>query len=630
MRRAASNLQETTEIVTPYNRVDRSLLVWREQSTRFLILFAFWFGLATGLVEVGIVTLEKLYLYPMMRLSRDFVWMAPVAEVSLLLLVTLPLILVGRLWRKLDLLPIVLFICSLLAFLNLLMLVPRLHHLAALLLAAGLAVQVARYSTARAAAFRAVVKRTLFWMIGIVFLLAVGIQARQAFAERQALAMLPPARQDAPNVVVITLDTVRAANLSLYGYPRLTTPRLEQLAKTGVVFERALSTAPWTLPSHASMFTGRWPHELSADYATPLDETHATLAEFLRNRGYVTAGFVANYGYCSYETGLNRGFIHYEDYPKSLGEIVSSSTLTRTIANNFRLRRLIENDEHLNRKSAAEINDAVLDWLSRNRERPIFVFMNYFDAHEPYLPPAPFDQMFGPGRKLGKYSPLHRWLWEPSVAHENMHEENIREERDSYDGAIAYLDHHLGFFFDELNRKNLLNNTVIIVTSDHGEEFGEHGVFEHGYSLYLPSVHVPLLILFPGRVPAGLRVHHPVSLRDLPATIVDLLEFKHDSTFPGRSLARYWGSNSQQESADEEPLLSEVDYATGHPVWFPISKGNMKSLVYQRMRYIKNGDGVEELYDFYQDPWERQNRAQSDENSESRRQFQVLLKNSVR
>ena len=128
------------------------------------------------------------------------------------------------------------------------------------------------------------------------------------------MANLPQADSGTPNVLLIVMDTVSAQHMSLYGYPRDTTPNLARLARKGVRFQHARSTAPWTLPSHASMFTGRWPHDLSVGYGQPLDASAPTLAESLRDRGYATGGFVANTLYCSAETGLNRGFIHYEDH----------------------------------------------------------------------------------------------------------------------------------------------------------------------------------------------------------------------------------------------------------------------------------------------------------------------------
>ncbi len=604
---------------------DRTPLGTTKESVGFLFLVAIWFGLLTGWVEVAILTAEKLYFSPILRLSRDFVWMAPLAELTFLFLPGLFFFVISRLWPRFDPLPFTIFVCALLAFLNLLMLVPRFHHYAALVLAAGLAVQASRLIKVHTVAFHALVRRTTFGMIVLIVVLGLGVQGLRMLAERQALAELPPAPPNAPNVLFITLDTVRSANMSLYNYHRSTTPQLEHFAKTGLIFDRALSTAPWTLPSHASLFTGRLPHELSADWQIPLDATYPTLAEFLSARGYLTAGFVANTGYCSYETGLDRGFVHYEDYRISLGQIVASSTLVRTIADNFRLRRLIRNDEHLNRQSADQINGNVLRWLSSKRQRPFFIFLNYYDAHEPYLPPSPFDKKFGPGRKYWKYSPLHRWNWEPAVEHQNMTEENIHEEIDAYDGAIAYIDYHLGLLFDELRKRELIQNTLIIITADHGEEFGEHGVFDHGNSLYLPSLHVPLLISFPQHVPAGIRIQEPISLRDLPATVVDLLDFQDGFPFPGKSLARYWKGMLNLDSLQEKALLSEVNYTPGHPSWFPVSKGDMKSLVFGGRRYIKNGDGKEELYDFNHDPWEKQNLAGLDKSQPELKRFRALL-----
>ena len=129
---------------------------------------------------------------------------------------------------------------------------------------------------------------------------------------REAARPLPPG--DPPNVLLITLDTVRADHLSLYGYERPTSPVLESLARSGIRFDEARATAPWTLPSHASIFTGRWPHELGVNWMTPLGADVPTLAGYLGSRGYATAGFVANTLYCSYDTGLDRGFTHFEDY----------------------------------------------------------------------------------------------------------------------------------------------------------------------------------------------------------------------------------------------------------------------------------------------------------------------------
>jgi arylsulfatase A-like enzyme len=564
-----------------------------------------WLALAGGAIEVSVFYARK-RAQPLVQLSEDFVWMSPLALVVIALVCGVAGAGLARVWGPRRALAVTILVAAFAIWLDLLLLVPRLAHGAAALLAAGLALQTVRIASRHPDAVSSAMRRSTPWLLAG---LAVGL-GLMWMSLRPALA----ARSDAmaaglPNVVIITLDTVRAANLSLYGYERRTTPHLDRFATRGVVFEHAFTTAPWTLPSHASLFTGRWPHELSTTYTTPLDATHPTLAEYFSRQGYRTAGFVANLGYCSHETGLGRGFQHYEDYPRSFGQIAASSTLVKTVADNFRLRSLVRNDQHLNRISATAINRRVLDWLSGNDTGPFFVFLNYFDAHEPYLPPPPFDQQFGPGRARGRHSPLNHWLWNRAVAHGNMGEAERREEIDAYDGALAYLDRELGTLLEIFEHRGLLDNTILIVTSDHGEEFGEHGVYDHGYSLYRAGLHVPLVIVAPDRIAAGRRIASPVSLRDLAATVVDLARPGESTRFPGTSLAPLWTSTGpdRADSGTVSPVLSEVETAPGQPDWFPSSKGPMKALTLNGIRYIRNGDGREELYDLTSDPWEREN-----------------------
>ena len=165
------------------------------------------------------------------------------------------------------------------------------------------------------------------WLLGTVAALACFSYGRELLSEHRALRRLPAAIPGAPNVLLIVLDTVRADALSLYGYDRDTSPNLVRLARGGVRFEQARATAPWTLPSHASMFTGRWPHQLDIGTFRPLDARSPTLAEVLGARGYVTAGFVANPIFCHADYGLARGFLHYEDIPVSPLEILRSTLL---------------------------------------------------------------------------------------------------------------------------------------------------------------------------------------------------------------------------------------------------------------------------------------------------------------
>ncbi len=538
--------------------------------------------------------------------------MAPVADVVFFAGFGIIFCLMARPWPRLVSLRMAACAFAFLGFLSLLLPYYPLHRYAKLLLAAGLAVQTARLIAAHPQGFHALVRRTLGWMVTLVVGLAVVVYGWQQLVERRALAALPPAPPGAPNVLLIVLDTVRAQSLSLYGYARPTTPQLERLAKTGVRFERATSTSPWTLPSHATMFTGRFPHEMSADWEKPLDAAFPTLAEVLSAHGYLTAGFVANMLYCSYVYGLSRGFIHYEDYLVSPGEIVSSSSLGRTITDNYRLRRIIGNYQLLARKSAPEVSESFLRWLSGQDRRPFFVFLNYFDAHNPYLPPEPFDLRFGRKNRRGNPWLVEGWNWSP---------QEIQAERDAYDGSIAYLDYHFGLLFEELEKRDVLKDTLVIITSDHGEEFAEHSVMGHGNSLYLPSLHVPLLISFPRRVPAGGSVPEAVSLRDLPATVVDLLKLGSEARLPGNSLARYWAGARGLDNPVADTLLSEVSFAPDVPEWYPVSRGDMKSLIVAPYHYIKNGDGREELYDVDRDPLEQHDLARTEEGGRALQQF---------
>jgi arylsulfatase A-like enzyme len=181
----------------------------------------------------------------------------------------------------------------------------------------------------------------------------------------------------------------------------------------------------------------------------------------------------------------------------------------------------------------------------------------------------------------------------------------VRELNTAYDGTLAYLDDHVGRMLDELERLGELDRTIVVITSDHGEQFGEHDLLEHANSLYLPLLHVPLAVIYPPKLPAGVRVVVDVSLRDLPATILDVAGFGLQGRLPGRSLAGLWRGGT---AAPLSPVLSEAHRtSTRYPESYPARKGRMKSIVVDGMHYILNlGDGRQELYDLTRDPDELQ------------------------
>jgi len=589
-----------------------SILEQRSSITRVadqpvrIVLLAVWFGLMTGLGELSLRFIQKFVLHKMIFVT----W-----HVVCIVLAGLILLVAAWSFPRFISWAVVYFLFSLLMFAGPCMNLPRIAVWAGMIFAVGLATLFTRFINAHQERFEAIVQRTMGWLVGLVVIGAVSVFGYQGYSEARAVNQLPTAKPDAPNVILITLDTVRAASLSLYGYEQPTTPRLDGLAKESLVFDRALTTAPWTLTSHASMFTGRYPHEMTADWKVPFDEKYPTLAEVLSTKGYLTAGFIANYYYCTYEWGLNRGFNHYEDFPVSVQMIVHSSLIVRDMV--YKARHWLGYFQPLARKSAARISRDFLAWESSRGDRPFFAFLNYYDAHDPYIAPKQFELRFG------TELPADPWWLDPGY---DYVPEEVQALKDAYHSCIAYLDDEIGKLMDLLETRGLLDNTVIIITSDHGEEFIEHGVPVHGNSLYRASVQVPLLIHWPSKVTGGTRVQQPVTLRDLPATILGLIGLNESGIFPGQSLIPNHGANENGLEASASPLLSEVKPAANLPEWYPVSKGEMKSLVADGYRYILNGDGTEELYHFETDLWENNNLVNTQAGDETLDSMRATLK----
>jgi arylsulfatase A-like enzyme len=571
---------------------------------------ALWFGLITGLLELLFVILRQQFVdkaaMGALQLNRHAFWMIPTAD--LMILGSCGLILgAGGLLRLPGVRRLATYSLSFLATLALVWTFRGLTTITYVILAAGVASRIAPLILARPRGFRRVVGLSLPVLSAIVATLFGFDISREVLSERKALASLPDPRSGAPNVLFVVLDTVRARSLSLYGYARETSPHLTRLAKAGVRFDRARSAASWTLPSHASMFTGRWPHELSARTNQPLDATYPTLAEYLRDHGYATAGFVANTFFCNHWYGLSRGFLHYEDNAATAIEILRSSGLGRRLVKRTRALARNRPDAYFQRKDAPTINRELLSWLDhRSDDRPFLAFLNYYDAHDPYLTPVEPKRRFG----LRPSSAADRALlegWHRAGAAKRTPRE-VRLARDCYDDCIAYLDEQLGSLFAALEARALLENTVVVVTSDHGEEFGERDRFGHGQSLHHEVTHVPLLIVAPGRIPGGRVVSESVSLRDLPATLVDLLDLEDGSPFRGRSLVTCW-SGSQPPAEEADPVLSEiVDREPNMPPdWRPPC-----ALVAGETLYMRNSDGREEIYNLAEDPAETVNRISSE------------------
>jgi arylsulfatase A-like enzyme len=562
------------------------------------VVLVAWFALCAAGLELAYMAGFKLQQHVIFA-SLQILWMTPLAYLILfspLLVLILVLRRVRPSVRWFGLSIVLLAAMTTFSFLSLFW--GRLGPISVLILTAGVTTQGARSLLARREGLARLARRTLPWMVGFALLAGVGLNTWSWLRESSGLRSVAR-RQGTPNVILLVLDTVRAMSMSLYGYPRQTTPALTRFAATGVVFEEAYSTAPWTLPSIATMFTGQYPHEHGADWTTPLSKHGQTLAEHFRDAGYATAGFVANLNYSSAEVGLGRGFLHFEDYTTSLSDILLSASPGRFVLNNPALRRAIRFYDTFGRKSADELNSRFLAWLDDHAQRPFFAYLNYYDAHQPYLPPRPFDTLFGPDTLRNKGLIRHiRTRDAHRIDKEAMTAEERAAEQQAYDGAIAYLDSRLEQLIAELDRRALSGNTIVIITGDHGELFGEHSLFDHGNSLYLPLLHVPLVLRAPN-LAGGVRIATPVTLRDLPRTILDLADLE-GGTIPGASFAGL--ANGAGVSATGSPLLASITPAKNIPASDPVFRGPMWTFVSPPHQYILGGDGAVELYDSVRDP----------------------------
>jgi arylsulfatase A-like enzyme len=576
----------------------------------FALVLAAAVGLVGGYLDLAMIVLKRDAVHATLyyEQSRHFVWTVPLSSLLVMLIPGVLIAVANGLKRGLFTARSALWVYATLALWGPLLRAP-LYGLATLLLAAGAGRSLSRRSSRRPDRLRRFALAGVVLLAGIVVVTAATCLAREAAAERRALARLPAPPSQAKNVLLIVMDTVRAANLGLYGYDRDTTPELARWARRGVRFDWAVAPAPWTFPSHCSFMTGQWPSTLNAHWEPTLDPAYPTIAESLAARGYLTAGFAANTAWCSYESGMNRGFAHYEDYPLTTASIFATSMPGLWLMKNVLRGGDAYSAKWLRFKSrdGRAINSALLRWLDgiRGGGRPFFAFLNYFDAHDPFIPPTDSPRSFGrrPRSRAEFQMLLDYWDRDKST----LSESDVELARDSYDNCITALDRHIGDLLDALEQRGALRNTLVIIASDHGEEFGEHGVFNHGFSLYAHEVHVPLLVIDP-TLPAGARIAKPVSLRALPATVVDLLGLDRGSTFPGRSLARFWRRPDIDLADEPSSAYSEV-YIPLEPIppqrgRGPKQRGFAASIVAENRHYIVDLEETEELFDLGVDPLE--------------------------
>jgi len=351
---------------------------------------------------------------------------------------------------------------------------------------------------------------------------------------------------NAPNLLVITIDTLRADRIRVFGHDAARTPNLDRLAAEGVLFSRAFSHVPLTLPSHCTLFTGQLPavHGVR-DNGQRFTGTVKTLAEIARAEGYSTAAFVGAFPLDS-RFGLDRGFQTYDD-------LYGDGTAVRDMA--FIERR------------AEDVNRKAENWILSHGRNPFFAWVHYYDPHAPYDPPPPFTGDFA-GRE--------------------------------YDGEIAYTDFYVGKLLETLDKAGLRRNTLIVMASDHGEGLGEHKERTHGIFIYDSTLHVPLIISYPEALPRGRVITAPVGLQDVLPTVLGLMVWPAENGLPGRSLV--------PAMARAEEARSDPDRACYIESLAPLLGRNWAPLRGIRTSDWKYIDApLAELYDLAADPGETVN-----------------------
>jgi arylsulfatase A-like enzyme/Flp pilus assembly protein TadD len=351
------------------------------------------------------------------------------------------------------------------------------------------------------------------------------------------------AEEEKLNLLIITIDTLRADHTGIYGHDKIHTPYIDVLGQKGVLFTRAFSHVPLTLPSHCSLFTGNLPlHHGVRDNGYRLPDFNVTLAEILKKKNYRTAAFVGAFPLDS-RFGLNKGFDVYDDSYGSTNPIRDLSFIER---------------------KAEVVNRRAINWITDNKENRFFVWIHYFDPHAPYEPPSPYDNEYA-GRE--------------------------------YDGEIAYTDHVLGELLEKLDQLELTDKTLIILTSDHGEGLGEHKEKTHGIFIYDSTLRIPLIFSNPKILPENKVISDQIALIDVMPTVLDLMGWDPIPKTEGKSLKSVL---SGKEILPDRACYIESVAAMLDRNWAPLQGIRTKE-----WKYIDAP--APELYDLQRDPEENNN-----------------------
>lgn len=377
-----------------------------------------------------------------------------------------------------------------------------------------------------------------------------------------------------PSVLLIVMDTMRADHLGCYGYSRPTSPNIDALAAQATLYERAYATAPWTVPTHGSLFTGKLPFAHGAHsfkdrhgrvMVAPLDRTHTTLAEVFQSEGYRTGGFVAGNVFLSENFQFDQGFATY----------------------------VVEDQD------ARGMVGRVVDWIDTAPDDPYFLFVNFMDTHRVYnTSPRPGLLPEPAVRDQGQL--LDQLIEAVMPAQQPPPEDLVQAVIDQYDTAVANLDEQIGALLDALEARGRLDDTIVVLTADHGEYFGEHGLVEHSKDVYEEAVWAPLIVKSVGRS-VGHRVDGCLSLADVPALI-----FAHyPADFAAELRARFTRDPGRDPVVVENYFTRRKDLED--PRWGS-RFDRVRTAIYDwPYKLIRSSDGQHELYRLDTDPREAAN-----------------------
>ncbi|MCA9936439.1 MAG: sulfatase [Ardenticatenaceae bacterium] len=434
---------------------------------------------------------------------------------------------------------------------------------------------------------------------------------------------------DKPNILFIVWDATRHDICSCYGYPQKTTPHLDQLAEDGTLYEQAITAAPWTLPAMTSIFTGLYPSQTDIYLRRKLTDDYQTLAELFQQGGYATFG-ISNNDWFSADFGLQRGF----DYMHKLWQlfqtqnditnlsVVEPDRSDSRIANNA-LRKALRGKflqnaanavyyktfRNFKDHGASRTAKPLTQWIAR-QQKPWFAFVHYLDPHLQYRPPLEFVKQFAhdlPRCQRLLKSDQWRLCWRHNAGIDLLSEEDLQAWRDLYLAEVAYTDYHTGQVITWLKKTGQWENTAVIITADHGENLGEHGLLNHSYSLHDPLAHVPLVIRHPGGQGGGQRVAQQVQTIDLFATMLDMAGLPIPPHVVSQSLLA--------ESYDRQFALSEYGmpippHAAAmarfglKPEDLAYRQKGMTALRSTTHKLVLDTNGAERLFDLQADPQE--------------------------